>query len=47
MGAVPLYVSARDEIVELVGPDIYDTLVEQLERPGWVPLEHPVVRRPG
>lgn len=45
VGAVPLYESARDEIVELVGHDIYETLVVLLERPEWVPLEHPVVRR--
>ena len=44
-GAEPVYRSARDEIVELVGEGIYDTLVEQLERPEWVPLPHPVLRR--
>ncbi|MGA7758314.1 MAG: hypothetical protein WBL31_08980 [Ilumatobacteraceae bacterium] len=45
VGAEPLYVSARDEIVELVGAHVYDAMVEQLERPGWVPLPHPAVRR--
>ncbi len=45
VGTAPLYESARDEIVELVGREIYETLLELLERPGWVPLEHPVVRR--
>jgi hypothetical protein len=44
VGDEPVYRSARDEIVELVGRGIYDTLVEQLERPGWVPLPHPVLR---
>jgi len=33
VGTEPLYVSARDEIVELVGKDVYDRLVEELERP--------------
>ena len=45
VGAAPVYVSLREEIVELVGASIYATLVEQLERPGWVPLPHPVTRR--
>ena len=45
VGSEPLYVSARDELVELVGATIYDLLVEQLERPEWVPLPHPAVRR--
>ena len=40
----PVYESSRDEIVELVGQRIYDTLVAQLERPGWVPLPHPALR---
>jgi hypothetical protein len=44
VGTEPLYVSARDEIVELIGQAVYDTLCEQLERPGWVPLPHPAVR---
>ena len=39
-----VYVTARDEIVELIGETIYLMLVQQLERPGWTPLEHPVVR---
>jgi hypothetical protein len=45
VGAEPLYVSARADIVELVGSAIYDLMVVQLERPGWVPLPHPAVRR--
>jgi hypothetical protein len=45
VGSEPLYVSARDDIVELVGAHIYDAMVEQLERPGWVPLPHPAVRK--
>ncbi len=45
VGSEPVYLSARDEIVELVGKHIYATMVEQLERPGWVPLPHPVTTR--
>ncbi|MEO1056933.1 MAG: hypothetical protein AAFY28_08480 [Actinomycetota bacterium] len=44
VGAAPLYRSARDEIVELVGAHIYETLVPLLERAEWVPLPHPAVR---
>jgi hypothetical protein len=40
-----VYVTARDEIVELIGAPIYAMLVEQLERSGWTPLPHPTVRR--
>jgi hypothetical protein len=43
-GDAPVYVSARAEIVELVGQGIYDRMVELIERPEWVPLPHPVVR---
>ena len=45
VGAVPVYVTSRDEIVELVGQAVYDLMVAQLERPEWVPLPHPTVRR--
>ena len=45
VGTSPVYESARDEIVELVGEGIYDTLVGQLQRAGWTPLPHPAVRR--
>jgi hypothetical protein len=41
----PVYKTSRDEIVELIGQEIYDLMVEQLERPDWIPLPHPVVRR--
>jgi hypothetical protein len=41
----PVYKTSRDEIVELIGQGIYDRMVEQLERPDWVPLPHPAVRR--
>ncbi len=44
-GKDPVYVASRDEIVELVGERIYDRMVELLERPGWIPLPHPTVRR--
>jgi hypothetical protein len=36
VGAGPVYRTARDEIVELVGPVIYDLLVEVLEAPAPV-----------
>ena len=45
VGSSPLYVSARDDIVELVGSHIYDLMVEVFERPVTVPLPHPAVRR--
>ncbi len=44
-GNAAVYMSSRDEIVELVGQEIYDLMVEQLERPQWVPLAHPTIRR--
>ena len=44
VGNDPVYVESRDEIVELIGQPIYDRMVEQLERPDWVPLAHPTVR---
>lgn len=47
VGAEPLYRSARDDIVEMVGAANYERLVEVLERPDWVPLMHPAVRRNG
>ncbi len=49
VGDEPVYRSARDEIVELVGRPIYEMLVQLLERPGWVPVRHPALggRRPG
>ena len=40
----PVYQSLRDEIVELIGEDIYEMMVTQLERASWTPLPHPVVR---
>jgi hypothetical protein len=43
-GKAPVFITSRDEIVELVGERIYDLMVEQLRRPGWVPLPHPTVR---
>lgn len=44
-GSDPVYVSARDEITELIGATNYARLVELMERPNWTPLPHPVVRR--
>ena len=45
VGSEPLYASARDDIVELVGAHIYDLLLEVVERPVAVPLPHPALRR--
>jgi hypothetical protein len=42
--AQPVYQALRDEIVELIGDDIYKLLVDELERPKWTPLPHPVMR---
>lgn len=44
VGEIPYYVSARDEIVELVGEHIYELFVAAVERPVSVPLPHPAVR---
>ncbi len=46
VGGQPLYLTARDEIVELIGPNIYELMVQALERPIAVPLPHPALRRP-
>lgn len=45
VGAEPVYRSSRDEIVELIGQEIYDLLVDVLDRGSAVPLPHPAVRR--
>ena len=45
VGRDPVYRYLRDEIVEMVGQEVYDTLVAELERPGWEPLPHPALRR--
>jgi hypothetical protein len=45
VGAQALYISAKDDIVELVGARVYAQMVELLERREWVPLPHPAVRR--
>ena len=47
VGAEPLYRSAKDDIIELVGAAVYERMVELLERPEWVPLPHPVLRVDG
>ena len=44
VGAEPLYVSARDDIIEMVGAHIYDLLAGLLSRPQPVALSHPAVR---
>jgi len=45
VGSDPLYISAKDDIVELVGGGIYEMMATLLERPNWVPLPHPAIRR--
>lgn len=45
VGSQPLYLSARDDLVELVGEHVYERMAQLLERPGWTPLPHPAVRR--
>jgi hypothetical protein len=42
---LPVYESLRDEIVELIGEEIYTMMVEALERPRWTPLPHPVLHQ--
>jgi hypothetical protein len=44
-GDEPVYRSMRDEIIELVGSEVYERLVELIDRPVAVPLPHPSVRR--
>ena len=44
VGRDAVYVTSRDEIIELIGAPIYEMMVEQLERPTWVPLPHPTLR---
>ncbi len=45
-GRSPVYQTLRDEIVEMIGPGIYDRLVEKLrDRPRVRFLPHPAVRR--
>lgn len=41
----PVYRTLRDEIVELIGEDVYLQMVELLERPSWTPLPHPARKR--
>lgn len=43
VGSAPLFVTAKDDIVELVGAHIYEMLVPLLERQEWVPLPHPAL----
>jgi hypothetical protein len=45
VGKDPVYRYLRDEIVGLVGQEVYGRWVELLERPRWTPLPHPAVRR--
>jgi hypothetical protein len=42
VGGDPVYRSLKEELVEMVGPQVYKMLVAQLERP--IPLPHPVLR---
>jgi len=40
-----VYKYLREEIVELIGQQVYDHLVALLERPKWTPLPHPAIKR--
>jgi len=44
VGGEPLFRSAREELEKMIGSQIYELLVQVLERPTSVPLPHPVVR---
>ncbi len=35
----------RDEIVGMVGQEVYEQMLPLLTRPKWTPLPHPAVRR--
>jgi hypothetical protein len=45
VGTVPVYEYLRDEIIGMVGQEVYDRMVVLLTRPEWVPLPHPAIRR--
>jgi hypothetical protein len=44
VGDRPVYVYLRDEIVEMIGEDVYRELETLLRRPKWTPLPHPATR---
>ena len=44
-GKAPVYEYLRDEIVGMVGQEVYDQLLPLLTRPKWTPLPHPAIRR--
>lgn len=44
-GNSAVYQSSRDEIIELIGDNVYSMMVNELERKNWTPLPHPTVRR--
>jgi hypothetical protein len=45
VGTDPVYQYLRDEIVGMVGQEVYDQLLTVIERPKWTPLPHPAVKR--
>jgi hypothetical protein len=45
VGTEPVYRYLRDEIVEMIGEDVYRELERLLRRPKWTPLPHPAIRR--
>ena len=45
VGAEPLYRSAKDDIIELVGSRCTTRWSNSSSAPGWVPVPHPVLRR--
>lgn len=44
VGNDAVYITSRDEIIELVGAAVYDLMVTELERPASVPVLHPTLR---
>jgi hypothetical protein len=45
VGSEPVFRYLRDEIIGLVGDEVYGRIVELLDRPTGTPLPHPAVRR--
>jgi hypothetical protein len=43
VGRQPVYQYLRDELIELVGAEVYDQLVTELERPRSVAVPHPAI----
>jgi hypothetical protein len=44
VGKEPTYKYLANEIIEMVGADVYAQMVKLLERPKWTPLPHPSLK---